>query len=232
MLNTEFVSSFYPVSYDLLPLHLHVFTDILRLILHNLAEERNEFFQACVFGVVEPSCYENAVFRVDLEVFSQIVNYEHFGHISAQLLDVFDEDVVADGCVLALQPLLDQPAPRVQLVQTLVCLLLGGSGEDHQFLDFSHALQELLTVGPHLEQTLPLLVLLVDQGFIQVQHQGLLLLGVHRGQLRLARRLEFGLVDVHELQHFLVVFDYLDRACLRLQERVPAVDRRDVFDVG
>lgn len=58
----------------------------------------------------------------------------------------------------------------VDLVQDPVSITLQRRGEDNQFELLTHVLDELLGIGSHIEGSFELIVDVVHQSFVQVQH--------------------------------------------------------------
>lgn len=68
----------------------------------------------------------------------------------------------------------------VDLVNNLICVVLQCGREDNDFVVLRHQLYKLHATGPHEEEAVLAVLDVVDERFIQVEHQsvdGFLLLG-------------------------------------------------------
>lgn len=87
-----------------------------------------------------------------------------------------------------------------------------------------HLLEELLAVRAHLEERVLVLVEVVDERLVQVDHERVLLVGRDGRQEGFRGRLELALVQVDELQHLLVVLDDLDGLRVGLEQDLARFD--------
>ena len=73
--------------------------------------------------------------------------------------------------MLAIESVLDVVA-NVDLVNHLVSILLKSRREDDDLVVFGHRLDELHTARPYQEETVILVLYVVDQSLVQIEHQG------------------------------------------------------------
>ena len=71
-------------------------------------EERREFLEGFVAGVVVPGLDVDAVVGLLLEVLRVVVHDQRLGQVSAQLAQVFLVHVLAETAVRPVQPVADQ----------------------------------------------------------------------------------------------------------------------------
>ena len=79
--------------------------------------------------------------------------------------------------MLAVQPVLDILVD-IDLVNDLIGVVLQGGGEYDNFVEFGHQLDEIHAAGAHQKIAVTPILNIVDQGLIEVEHQGVLALRV------------------------------------------------------
>ena len=133
-------------------------------------EERSEFEQGCIIRVFEPTLYEDAVVRLQREVFCYIVNDDCFVKRSSDLGEVFDEDHAGRAGMLAVEPVRDV-LRLVNGVQDPVGVVLHGRCEDHDLIDFRHLLEELLAARPDSKRAFAGILIVMYKSLVEVEHQ-------------------------------------------------------------
>lgn len=61
---------------------------VAHVLNHDLLQQRRQFLQGVVVGVVHPCLYEDPVVGLQLKVFGDVVNYYYFAEISPQLAQI------------------------------------------------------------------------------------------------------------------------------------------------
>mmetsp|Transcript_14912 Transcript_14912/g.37533 ORF Transcript_14912/g.37533 Transcript_14912/m.37533 type:complete len:329 (+) Transcript_14912:471-1457(+) len=156
--------------------------DLIPVLLKQLVHPwplRGEFFQQRrergerrVLWVLVPRQNEDAVVRLQHEVFLHIVDDQGLLQIATNPAQVLHEDRAPRQRVLAVQAVLDEPA-GVDAVDDPVRVILGGRGEDHNLEpQLVHPLEEILHPRPDLVAAQSVVLGVMYQGLVEVQHQG------------------------------------------------------------
>mmetsp|Transcript_68100 Transcript_68100/g.162557 ORF Transcript_68100/g.162557 Transcript_68100/m.162557 type:complete len:373 (+) Transcript_68100:382-1500(+) len=124
-----------------------------------------------VVGVIVPGKDENAVVRLQHEVFLHVVNNEHLVQVAAQAAEILHEDGAPGQRVLAIQAMMNQTV-RVDLVDHPVSIVLGCRRENDELVAvLVHALDKLLHARPDLVTSHAVVLRIVHQSLIKVEDQ-------------------------------------------------------------
>ena len=123
---------------------------VVHLLDCNLAQQRSQLHQGRVLRVAKPRFYEYPIFRLQLEVLGNVVDYDRPCQVSSYSAQILNKDISLVNGVLSEQSVAYQLL-LVQIVQHPVRVVRHRSRENHNFVYFAHVLQKLVTVRPHCE---------------------------------------------------------------------------------
>ena len=115
--------------------------------------------------VVIPCANEDSVVRLKDEVITNIINDDGLVDLPSKQTQVFYKEWSILRCVLSVKSVFNVVAD-IDLVNDLVCIFLQSRSEDNDLVVFCHSLDELDAAWSHKEETIVLILDVVDQCLI------------------------------------------------------------------
>ena len=141
----------------------------------DFSEQGDQVSQLGVRAIIRPRLDENARVFLQDEVLGDVVYNDRFQQRTSDLRQIFDDNrervrLRSVDCVLAVQPVRDQLAVRVELVDDPVSVLLDTRREDDDLVELRHFLKEFVAKRSYQKVGLTgvPIVHIVDQSFVQV----------------------------------------------------------------
>ena len=111
--------------------------------------------------VVIPCANEDSVVRLKDEVVTNIINDDGLVDLPSKQTQVFNKEWSILRCVLPVKSVFNVVAD-IDLVNDLVCIFLQSRSEDNDLVVFCHSLDELDASWSHKEETVILVLDVVD----------------------------------------------------------------------
>mmetsp|Transcript_39898 Transcript_39898/g.78911 ORF Transcript_39898/g.78911 Transcript_39898/m.78911 type:complete len:268 (-) Transcript_39898:994-1797(-) len=138
---------------------------------HQLIQEGRKAEECCVMWIIVPGADKDTIVWLEHEIFLHIVDDECLFQLPAKPAQVLHENRTPRQSMLPVQSVSDQPR-WVNLVNDPVCIVLGGSGENDNFIaKLIHSYQEIMHPWPDVVAPHAIQLEVVHQCFIKVQDQ-------------------------------------------------------------
>ncbi len=124
-----------------------------------------------VTHIVIPSGDEDSIVGLQDEVVRNVVDDDRPVDVTTKQAQVFDQERPVLTRVLAVQAILDVVSD-VDLIDDLVCVLLQGCSEDDNLVVLRHRFDELHAARSHKEETIVLVLNIVNKRLIEIKDQG------------------------------------------------------------